>query len=83
MRLNGLPCLARAWSRVVLPSMVALVVGGAAAAGMPAVVQKASVDVHAAADFGSPTVATLKRDASVQVGGQQGLWFNVTAPGGK
>ena len=47
----------------------------------PAVVHKPSVDVHAAPDFNSPTVATLKRDDKVEVSGQQGLWFQVSAQG--
>ena len=54
----------------------------AIAAGQgPAVVHKPSVDVHAAPDFNSPTVATLKRDEKVEVSGQQGLWFQVAAQG--
>ena len=44
---------------------------------------KPTVDVHSAPDFKSPTVATLKRDAKVQVAGQQGLWFQVSTQEGK
>jgi hypothetical protein len=54
----------------------------AIAAGQgPAVVHKASVDVHAAPDFNSPTVVTLKQNEKVDVSGQQGLWFQVSAQG--
>jgi hypothetical protein len=53
------------------------------AENMPAVIHKASVDVHSAPDFKAPTIATLKRDAAVSVAGQQGLWFRVELPAGK
>src|SRR5436189_4941893 len=55
----------------------------AADAATSAVVHKPTVDVHSAPDFKSPTVATLKRDAKVQVAGQQGLWFQVSTQEGK
>ena len=56
----------------------------ASAAGTTsAVVHKPSADVHGAADLKSPTVATLKRNASVDVTGQQGLWFKVALPAGQ
>jgi len=55
----------------------------AGAAGKPAVVQKPSVDVHATPDLKAPTVATLKRDATVQVAAQQGLWYELALPSGK
>ena len=47
------------------------------AANMAALVHKASVDVRSAPDFNSATVATLKKDATLEVAGQQGLWFKV------
>ncbi len=47
------------------------------AAGTSALVHKPSVDVRSAPDFGAATVATLKKDATVEVAGQQGLWFKV------
>jgi Zn-dependent protease with chaperone function len=54
------------------------------AASMSAVVHKPSVEVHSAPDFKSPAVATLARDAKVEVAGQQGLWFKVQlADGGE
>lgn len=53
------------------------------AATMPAVVHKASVDVHEAPDFKAPTIATLKRNATVTVAGQQGMWFRVELPAGQ
>ena len=64
--------------------MAALVVTGAAAAqaGQQAQVHKPSVEVHAAADLKSPVVATLRQGAAVTVGGQQGLWYRVSAPAG-
>lgn len=70
---------------VVIAAMcLALVTAAALAAGtMSAVVHKPSVDVHGAADLKSPTVATLKRNASIDVTGQQGLWFKVALPTGK
>ncbi len=47
------------------------------AASMSALVHKPSVDVHSGPDFNSSTLATLKKDASLQVEGQEGLWFKV------
>ena len=55
----------------------------AGAIGKPAVVQKPSVDVHAAPDLAAATVATLKRNATVQVAAQQGLWYELALPSGK
>lgn len=49
----------------------------------PAVIRKPTVDVHGGPDFASPTIATLKRDATVTVTGQQDLWFRVALPDGK
>ncbi len=49
----------------------------------PAVIRKPSVDVLGGPDFASPTIATLKRDATVTVTGQQGLWFHVALADGK
>ena len=53
------------------------------AGNMAAVIQKASVDVHGAPDFSAPTVATLQRNAQIQISGQQGLWFSIELPAGK
>ena len=53
-----------------------------AAGQTPAVVHKPNVAVHAAPDLQSPTVATLAKDAKVDVTGQQGLWFQVTSTQG-
>ncbi|BCT93087.1 hypothetical protein LYSHEL_21100 [Lysobacter helvus] len=76
--------------RIIVPLLSglagALLVAALAFAADPAtsaIVHKPSVDVHSAPDFNSPTVATLKRDAKVQVAGQQGLWFQVGTPDGK
>lgn len=49
----------------------------------PAVVRKPSIGVHGKPDFGSPTVATLKRDQTVSVVGQQGLWLRLALPSGQ
>lgn len=63
--------------------VVALVVAlSAAAAGQQAQVHKASVDVHGAADSKSAVVATLKQGATVNVAGQQGLWYRLATPAG-
>ena len=51
-------------------------------AGTPAVVHKASVDVRAEPDAEAARVATLKRDARVDIGGQQGLWYRLELAGG-
>ena len=48
-----------------------------------ATIRKPSVDVHGGPDFASPTIATLKRDASVTITGQQGLWFRLALAEGK
>ena len=73
-----------------LPSLLVFVLllgaaSHASAADGPksAVVRKPAVDVHGSADFASPTLATLKKDAAVTVIGQQGLWFRVALPQGK
>lgn len=53
------------------------------AASMAALVHKPSVEVRSAPDFKAPSVATLKRDARIEIAGQQGLWFKVQLAGGK
>jgi hypothetical protein len=68
---------------IALAAFVAmLAVAGPAAAGQQAQVHKPSIDVHGAADAKSPVVATLKKGATVDVGGQQGLWYRVSLPSG-
>jgi len=47
------------------------------AASMSALVHKPSVEVRSAPEFGATPVATLKQGATLQVAGQQGLWFKV------
>lgn len=54
-----------------------------AAASRPATIHKASVDVHSAPDFAAPAIAKLKRNAPVQVQGQQGMWFKVALSTGQ
>lgn len=53
----------------------------AATGGSPATVAKPKVDVHAAASFSSPTVTTLRHNATVNVVGQEGLWFKLALDG--
>lgn len=71
--------------RTVLTTL-ALAISGllmAATGGTPATVAKPKVDVHAAASFGSPTVTTLRNNATVSVVGQEGLWFKLALDGGQ
>lgn len=69
--------------RIVLTVALACAGTVAIAAGQtPAVVHKPNVAVHAAPDLQSPTVATLAKDAKVDVTGQQGLWFQVATAQG-
>ena len=65
-----------------LPLFSAAALALAAGPDAPAIVQKPSVDVHAAPDFAAPTVATLTRNAAVKVAGQQGLWYELALPTG-
>ena len=51
--------------------------GIAAAAGLPAVVHKATATVYAAPDFASAEVAKLKKDATVSVASQERLWYRL------
>lgn len=60
----------------------ALAAGSALAAGMPAVVHKRSVEVREAPDFSASVVTTLRRNAEVDISGQQGLWYELALPGG-
>ncbi len=52
------------------------------AAALPGIVQKPSVDVYAEPKLDATKVATLKRDAEVNVTAQQGLWYQLQMPGG-
>lgn len=60
----------------------ALAAGTALAAGMPAIVHKPSVEARQAPDFSAPVVATLRRNAQVEISGQQGLWYELALPEG-
>lgn len=62
--------------------LVATLACAAGQAAVSAIVHKPSVQVHSAPDFGAPTIATLERDATVKVSGQQGLWFQVATAAG-
>lgn len=57
--------------------------GIALAAGMPAVVHKRSVEVRKAPDFGSPSIATIQRDARVDISDQQGFWYRLALGDGR
>jgi hypothetical protein len=59
-----------------------LLASSAHSAELPAVVQKASVDVYAEPRFDAPKVTTLQRDAAVRVSGQEGLWYRLQMPEG-
>lgn len=55
----------------------------AADAATTATVSKPKVEVRRGPDFKTPAVATLAKDASVTIAGQQGLWFKVLTADGK
>ena len=64
-------------ARCLAGILVAGLAGIAAAAGLPAVVHKATATVYTAPDFASSKVATLKKDATVSVASQDGLWYRL------
>ncbi len=64
-------------TRCLVAILAAGLAGIAAAAGLPAVVHKATATVYAAPDFGSAKVATLQKDARVSVASQAGLWYRL------
>jgi hypothetical protein len=68
---------------VFLLTCLAMSASSAHAGNAPATIHKTSVDVRSAPDFDAPTVATLKRNTTVSVAGQQGLWFRVELADGK
>lgn len=55
----------------------ALMTSSLSAAALSAIVQKPSVDVFAEPKLDAPKVASLKRDAKVDVAAQQGLWYQL------
>lgn len=61
----------------------ATIVAAAGPAEMPAVVQKASVNVLSQPNFSAPAVAKLNRNAPVKISGQQGLWYRLNIAAGK
>src|SRR5690606_15711128 len=82
--MKPIPNASRLRHLVLVPACaLALLAMPALAETMAALVHKAKVEVHAAPDVGSPSVATLERNAELQVAGQQGLWFKVTTADGK
>ena len=70
----------RAISMVLIAA--ALLASSPGAAALPGIVQKPSVDVYAEPRLDATKVATLKRDAEVNVTAQQGLWYQLQMPGG-
>ena len=68
-----------------LPAFLAaaLLAATASAAELTATVHKAEVNVYAAASLESPKLAKLKKDDSVGITEQQGLWYAVKLPDGK
>jgi Zn-dependent protease with chaperone function len=60
----------------------ALLVSGVDAAELAGSVQKPSIDVYAQPAFGTPRIATLKRDTVVRISAQQGLWYELQLPAG-
>ena len=64
-------------------ALQAMAVSEVAAGNVPASIHKASVEVRSAPDFNASVVATLQRDATISVAGQQGMWFQVEMEGGK
>lgn len=62
---------------LLLAALAAAPIGLAVAAGLPAVVHKATATVYAGPDFASGKVATLEKGAAVSVAGQQGLWYSL------
>ncbi len=59
-----------------------LLATGIAAADQAGVVQKPAVDVYAEPRLDAPKISTLKRDASVTITEQQGLWYALRLPDG-
>lgn len=77
------PARARhALAAAIACAAVAIAALPALADGMTALVHKASVEVRGAPDFKAPAIATLQRDATLEVAGQQGLWFQVALADG-
>ena len=68
---------------LLLAALVVAPLGHAMAAGLPAVVHKATATVYAEPDFASATVATLQKDAAVSVADQDGLWYELEAATGR
>ena len=62
---------------LLLLSLSLAAAGVSVAAGLPAVVHKATATVYAAPDFSAAKVATLKKDAPVSVASQEGLWYRL------
>lgn len=66
-----------------LLAMALFATGAASAAELTGTVHKAEVNVYAAPDLESAKVVKLKKDATVGIAVQQGLWYEVKLPDGK
>jgi hypothetical protein len=53
------------------------------AAEVGAVVRKSAIDVHSEPKFESSKLTRLERDATVTIGAQHGLWYELKLPDGK
>jgi Zn-dependent protease with chaperone function len=68
--------------RMLLLASLCVAVPLTLAADLAAIVHKASVDVHAAPDFHSPTIGKLSQNNPVKISGQQGLWYQIGTANG-
>ncbi|HZW19603.1 MAG TPA: M48 family metalloprotease [Luteimonas sp.] len=67
----------------LLLAAAALATPAALAAEVPAIVHKRSVEVRQAPDPGAAAITTLRRDARVTIGAQQGLWYALVLDDGR
>lgn len=63
--------------------LVTILASSVATAAEPGVVKKASVDVYAEPKLDAQKISTLKRDATVTVSAQQGLWYQLQLASGQ
>lgn len=69
--------MTRRFGLAILPVLLLTAGGIAVASQTPAVVHKPSVEVRSGPDFKSGKVATLSRNAAVNIIGQDGLWYRL------
>jgi hypothetical protein len=63
--------------------VLALIPLDGSAAEVGAVVRKSAIDVHSEPKFESSKLTRLERDATVTIGAQHGLWYELKLPDGK